>query len=376
MKLHFPIEQLWRQVRKMGAQERSYSLDAPTLITTTFDPRVEQLNGSGTDIALEDVDVTGGLLSSHGAQIILYIPDHGKWLDKALINGHDGNKFHVADCTMLEKMRKKNRFQRYKALVNITGDFNVFGFSVSQRQSVEGSARLRVCINCLKHLNYKGYVTERGQASQILSRFNLKDFFAEHSTLFRYLPTAFIEPKSGYADDWKEISRNFRARKNYSCESCGVDLNGHKNLLHCHHTDGNKRHNSAANLQALCADCHRKQPLHDHMYVKAADLSVIHKLRKNQGVLGDTTDWNDLFQLIDPPYQGLLRLYKSRNEPKPEIGYEVVDASGAVKAEAEMAWPRTKFAVVGDQKAKESWGALGWKVETLEEALRGFRDGK
>jgi hypothetical protein len=376
MKLHFPIEQLWRQVWKMGAQERSYSLDAPTLITTTFDPRVEQLNGSGTDIALEDVDVTGGLLSSHGAQIILYIPDHGKWLDKALINGHDGNKFHVADCTVLEKMRKKNRFQRYKALVNITGGFDIFGYSSSQVCGMETTARLRVCMMCLTHLNYKGYTTELGRKSQILHDFNLKDFFAEHSTLFRYLPTAFIELKSGYANDWKKISRNFRARKNYSCESCGVDLNGHKNLLHCHHTDGNKRHNSAANLQALCADCHRKQPLHDHMYVKTADLSVIQKLRKNQGVLGDTTDWNDLFQLIDPPYQGLLRLYKSRNEPKPEIGYEVIDSSGAVKAEVEIAWPSAQFAVVDDEPAGQRLSALGWRSVTLEEALRGFRDKK
>jgi len=129
-------------------------------------------------------------------------------------------------------------------------------------------------------------------------------------------------------------------------------------------------------MQALCADCHRKQPLHDHMYVKTADLSVIQKLRKNQGVLGDTTDWNDLFQLIDPPYQGLLRLYKSRNEPKPEIGYEVIDSSGAVKAEVEIAWPSAQFAVVDDEPAGQRLSALGWRSVTLEEALRGFRDKK
>jgi hypothetical protein len=374
MKLHFPIEQLWRLVRKMGAQERQYSLNAP--VTEPVPDIVTRFNQGGAEIALEDVDVTGGVLGSHGAQIVLYIPDQGQGIDEVLQDGPKGKKVHVADCQTLEQMRQRNRFQRYQAVVNVTGDFNVFGFSMSQRKSVEGTARLRVCINCLKHLNYKGYVTEREQASQILNRFNLKDFFAEHSTLFRYLPTAFIEPKSGYADDWQEISRNFRARKNYSCENCRVDLNAHKNLLHCHHIDGNKRNNSVTNLQALCADCHRKQPLHDNMYVKAADLSVIQKLRKNQGVLGYTTDWNDLFQLIDPPYQGLLRLYKSRNEPKPEIGYEVMDASGAVKAEVEIAWPNAKFAVVGNELSKQRLSTLGWKAVTLEEALRGFRDRK
>ena len=374
MKLHFPIEQLWRQVQKMGAQERQYSLNAP--VAEPVPDIVTRFNQGGAEIVLEDVDVIGGVLGSHGAQIVLYIPDQGQGIDEVLQDGPKGKKVHVADCQTLEQMRQRNRFQRYQAVVNVTGDFNVFGFSMSQRQSVEGTARLRVCINCLKHLNYKGYVTERGQASQILSRFNLKDFFAEHSTLFRYLPTAFIEPKSGYADDWQEISRNFRARKNYSCESCRVDLNAHKNLLHCHHIDGNKRNNSVTNLQALCADCHRKQPLHDNMYVKAADLSVIQKLRKSQGVLGDTTDWNDLFQLIDPPYQGLLRLYRSRNEPKPEIGFGVMDASGKVSAEVEIAWPRAKFAVVDDEAAKLRLSALGWKAVTLEEALRKFRDGK
>lgn len=371
MKLHFPVEELWAQVKKMGASPVKYKLEVS--VSQPLPEIITRFNQGGEDIALGDVENVGGLLSSHGAQIVLYIPDHGQNIDSAIANGANGKKVHVADCITLEEMRKKNRFQRYRAVVNTTGDFEIFGFSVTQGMRIESTARLRVCINCLKHLNYKGYVTDPRRQREILAQFNLKDFFAEHSTLFRYLPTSFIEKKEGYSDDWESISKRFRESKNFICESCHVDLSSQKHLLHAHHIDGNKRNNQISNLMALCADCHRKQPLHDYMYVKAKEMSLLQQLRKEQGILKNTTGWDDLIELADSAYEGLLRYYQREGNMKPEIDYQVTGPGGAILAEAKVAWPDAKYAVVNEDADKKILVSLGWKVVTLAEALREFR---
>lgn len=372
MKLRFPVDALWAQINKIGAPKREYALDSA--IREPLPPIVT--SAGGIDVTIDEIDTPGGLLSSNGAQVVLYIPNQDKNIDRALVDGSAGKKVHIADCITLEQMRQKNRFQKYRAVVNVTGDFDVFGFSMIQRQHIESTSRLRVCINCLKYLNYKGYMTSPSESRKILSDFNLKDFFAENSTLFRYLPTSFTERKSGYSDDWKAISEQFRTSKNYTCESCHLDLNLSKHLLHAHHVDGNKRNNQYSNLKALCADCHRKQPLHDHMFIKAKDMALLQKLRKEQGILSSAADWEDLFALVDPPYAGLLRFYHRDKQSKPEIGYEITDSKNAVIAEIEIAWPGAKFGVVGNQSEQKKLAALGWKAVTLEDALREFRDRK
>ncbi|TYC63823.1 HNH endonuclease [Marinobacter sp. BW6] len=374
MKLHFPVEQLWAQVRKMGAAERPYTLNIS--LPDPLPDIVNRFNEGGAEIELKDVETTGGLLSSNGAQIVLYIPDQGQNIDSVLENGHEGKKVHVADCQTLEQMRQRNRFQRYRAVVNTSGDFEVFGYSKNTFSSREGSARLRVCINCLKHLNYRGYVSTPARQREILSQFDLKNFFAHYSSLFRYLPKSFIEDKGGYAENWKEVSARYRESKEYICESCGVDLKQAKALLHTHHIDGNKRNNNEANLQALCADCHRKQPLHDHMYIKQRDMLIIQQFRKAQNIIGASTSWDELFGLVDSAFEGLLRLYQQQGSAKPEIGYEITGADGAVVAESEIAWPSAEFAVVGNATEKNNLESMGWRAVTLEEALREFRDRK
>ncbi|SEI64182.1 hypothetical protein SAMN05421831_10657 [Allopseudospirillum japonicum] len=366
MKLSFPADALWQQVQKMGAVKAEYTLDSvlkdppPPIVTTP----------EGLDVPLDEVTTPGGLLGYDGAQVVLYIPDHGKKIDTVLAQGDKGNRVHIANCQTLDDMRRKKRFQRYRAVVNITGDFEVFGFSMSRNRDVEGKARLQVCINCLKHLNYKGYLTESSRKREIIiNSFSLKEFFAENSTLFRYLPTAFTERKSGYTDDWKNVSQSYRTRQNFTCESCRVDLNQHKYLLHTHHSDGNKRNNHSSNLIALCADCHRKQPLHDHMFIKASDMALLQKLRQQQGLLNSNSDWEDIFQLIDPPYEGLVRLYRKNNVMKPEVGYEITDDQGQVIAEVELAWPDDKFAITKSEDQKMVLAKIDWTAQTLQEAL-------
>jgi hypothetical protein len=353
----------------MGAVDKDFSLDVASAVPL---PPI-LTNAGGIDVTIEEIDTAHGLLSSNGAQVVLFIPDHGSRVDSVLADGKDGRRVHIADCITLEQMRQKNRFQKYRAVVNVTGDFEIFGVSQANREPVDGTARLHVCINCLKHLNYHGYVTEPKTQHQIRQDFNLKDFFAENSTLFRFLPTSFIERKAGYADNWPQVSEQFRSSRDFVCGQCNLDLKQWKYLLHAHHIDGNKRHNQYANLMALCVDCHRKQPLHDFMFIKAKDMTQLQSLRHEQGIFGDASSWDDTFKLVDPPFQGVLRFYKADGAVKPEIGYEIVDKTGRVIAEVEIAWPNAKLAVVADFGSLKTLKALGWKVETLESALKKFR---
>jgi hypothetical protein len=370
MKLISPASQLWSLVEQMGAEPVDFEMS----IEPRQPPVIETIETSGLDVILEEVESTGGLLSYSGRQVVLYIPDQGRSIDEVLVDGwNKGKKVHVADCKVLDNMRKKNRFERYRAVANTSGQFEVFGTSYRTGQNVEGTASLRACIVCLKHLNYKGYVTEPGKQGEILKSFNLEEFFLSYSTLFRTLPSAIRQKQGGYAANWSEISKALREKRNWQCESCELDLSEHRHLLDAHHVNGNKADNDDANLRALCKDCHRKQPMHGHMGISSSDMAVIQRLRHAQGVLSGNDSWSEVIELADTSFEGLLRLYQKDRRATPEVGYDVLDGSGAVSVQAEVAWPGEKFAVVMDEGERQLIEAGGWRCQTLAEALRTYQ---
>jgi hypothetical protein len=56
--------------------------------------------------------------------------------------------------------------------------------------------------------------------------------------------------------------RNLSALKSDTCDRCGF-VPEHPQQLDMHHADGNRLNNDPANLQTLCANCHRLQ----HIYI-------------------------------------------------------------------------------------------------------------
>ena len=369
MKLISPAGQLWSLVRQMGADTVEFDIG-----TKPRDPFEIKLEGAGIDVPLKDVEPTGGLLSYAGRQVVLYIPDQDRRIDEVLIDGwNKGKKVHVADCKVLDDMRRKKRFERYRAVANTSGKFEVFGTSYQTGKDVEGTAELRACKVCLKYLNYRGYATDPGKQIQILKSFNLEDFFLSYSTLFRTLPSAIRQKQGGYSSDWSEISKALRKKRNWCCESCKLDLSKNPQLLDAHHVNGNKADNDESNLKALCKDCHRKQPMHGHMGISSKDMVAVQRLRHEQGVLGGDGDWEDIIKLADTSFEGLLRLYQKDQRDLPEVGYEILDGRGAVAVQVEVAWPADKYAVVIHDKEKQSLEAVSWRCHTLSEALRTYQ---
>ncbi|MEE2749305.1 MAG: HNH endonuclease signature motif containing protein, partial [Pseudomonadota bacterium] len=283
----------------------------------------------------------------------------------------EGNKFHVADCQKLDEMRSNNRFGRYKATYNVSGKFEIFGTNGYRGEDISGEAELHVCKFCLGYLNYRGY-KDSAQANRksVYDNFVIGEFLSKYSTLFRSMPKreALVD-MAGYADNWKDISRDLRDSRNWTCECCGVNLRNTPALLHTHHINGVKRDNRPENLKALCIDCHRKQPQHDYMRVTHAQMQMINRLRKEQSLLQQDS-WDELIDLADTSVTDLLRHYQGKGHAKPVVGHELQAPTGEVMAVFELAWPDKRAAIAIDRDAIALGSQYGWRVMSVGDAIK------
>ncbi|WP_051326729.1 HNH endonuclease signature motif containing protein [Aliagarivorans taiwanensis] len=344
MKLDVNLSQLWACVEKMGADAISFDVgevwDDSDL---EFDA---QLSSSGIEISLDELESEHGLLSARGRQVILFIPDQGFSIDKAIDDPSQGRKFHIADCRTLDDMRRMNRFERYKITNNLSGQFPVYGNSKFDGFK-EADIPLRVCRNCLKKLNYHGVNNaSRAEVTSTVNNFNIEEFFSTYSSLFSRLPRQHVnDTNKGYTEDFKKISDRIRSDAGYICQHCKVDLTTDKHLLHTHHINGDKADNADINLVALCADCHRKEPFHGHMCIKHSDTQRINQLRNEQGVYSNC-DWPTVKRKADPALHGVLDYAERKGYSAPEVAYSVNTLGEKAPVVLELAWPHRKFGVV------------------------------
>jgi len=231
-------------------------------------------------VDIDEVEPINGVLSYKGRQILLYIPDHVWNVEAALEDGRVGNKYHIADCRTLEMMRDNNRFERYIATNDLSGYFKITG-TTEKNNVIEGRTNLSVCKNCLSKINYKNYNFDK---KSVFDEFSIEDFFDRYSQFFSSTPSRRIANKSDscYAGNWKEISDSYKAKNNYCCEECHIDLVEYKELLHTHHINGVKSDNRDENFKSLCLDCHRQEPNHQHMKISSTKIKKIHCIRRDQ----------------------------------------------------------------------------------------------
>lgn len=357
MKIRVDFSELSRLARMIGDSSAEFRLSNHMGAFEGIDID-ETLGGVGIEIDLESIDTDFNLLSYHGRQVLLYIKDHSMKFDAALQDPTKGNRFHVAHCSTLEEMRQKNRFQRYVAINRISGIFDIEdqrSWGGGRKAQVE----LKVCMNCLSKLNYRGAV-ERHARHEAFKRFSLKEFFSDYSSCFLYMPKAWNEDTNlGYTSDWAAISKAVRERAGYICSDCGVDLASHRHLCHTHHINRVKNDNRSGNLQVLCKDCHRRQPFHEGIFVSHTEMQTITELRRKGGKL-ERISWDKAFALSDIAVHGDLALLKNKGYRTPVIGYELQGADGEVIAEIEVAWPELRQGISVSNLQVPSWKI--WRV--------------
>jgi len=88
-----------------------------------------------------------------------------------------------------------------------------------------------------------------------------------------------------------------------------------------------------------------------------------------------SAEWIEACELVHPSLAGPLSKMANQGFATPTVGYELLDASGVVTAEAELAWPALRIAVVLHAGADAEFLAEGWTViradqGNFEELLR------
>ena len=88
----------------------------------------------------------------------------------------------------------------------------------------------------------------------------------------------------------------------------------------------------------------------------------------------DATDWTAAVELAATELHEAMTQWAAKDLPAPEVGYELADSGGKVLAEAELAWPPHKVAVLHGEEGAGAFEGAGWRVYSASEH-DGFVDG-
>ena len=368
MKLNVDFSELFRAVAPLEYVVTEFVLDGGAGDLEGISRALNRGMILGEGINLNQIDGANGVLNYDGHQVMLYIPDQGDNAEAVLKNGKLGTRVHVAECSIIELMREKGRLKRYDVISRLDGSFPVFGYDAEGE--VEGGTDLEACKNCLKILNYKGCNTQPESVNrQVFENFSFSQFFETYSSYFKSLPAKIAKSSTNYTDDWYSISSKLRNELDYKCEQCHVDLHSDKTLLHTLHINGNKANNKRSNLKVLCADCLKKHPRRESVYVSNTEVLKINTLRREQKHF-ETVDYALLLKRVDMALYGLIHKCQYRKLPLPELGVVVMEKE--LPLMIDIAWPAQQIAVLVDMSKAKMLLKQGWSVYSAFDTLTYF----
>ena len=106
------------------------------------------------------------------------------------------------------------------------------------------------------------------------------------------------------------------------------------------------------------------------------DLPIFKEETTATEVISPTSVLDELLEYCDERCRNLVRSCDEQGKPLPEVGYELQDEHGRVCAEAELAWPVKKLAVLLPEQSEASadFAAQGWKVFSTEDEQQKLLD--
>lgn len=208
MKLDIKFSRLDALIKIMGA---AHSQWRPGQVKLSARQILRRALAEGKEVSADQVGVLGSLLEHEGEQILLYIKDTRSDLDTLRNEPEKSRKFHIAECSTLEEMRRNNRFPRYHATSRLDGKFNCSWIDRETGKNGEVLAELSVCKNCLKEIAWKGYATSEQETARndIVRNFYIAEFLRTYETLFYSYPdkTASTPVTATYVQEWERFQK-------------------------------------------------------------------------------------------------------------------------------------------------------------------------
>ena len=83
----------------------------------------------------------------------------------------------------------------------------------------------------------------------------------------------------------------------------------------------------------------------------------------------DSDDWAAAMELATKPLHPAMRQWAATGLPAPDMGFELTDDKGEVQAEAELAWPKERVAVLHGEQAENTaaFERGGWQMFSPDE---------
>jgi len=228
------------------------------------------LVSKGIDVDFEEINVLkDGTLAYKDSRVLVYIRDIPEYVRQYGNEEISLPKFHLAWCSTLDSMKKKNKFGKYVVSTKNDGKFEICRIgNIEKKHSLEN---LTVCRNCLKSISFEGYdkVSQKNR-DNIVNNFTIIKFFENYPRqLFLEKPkyNNYSSPLNTYSKNFNEIAKKLKEKYGWKCQSCGYILadNEMKQYLHAHHINGQKNDNSEKNLKIICLKCHAEEDGHSHM---------------------------------------------------------------------------------------------------------------
>lgn len=186
-------------------------------------------------------------------------------------------KFHLLKCRTIQEFISSGRFkQRYE-----WSNSDVNNLIDKQTGTKYNDTKLEVCSYCKSD-----YFDEIGDTEDFFDSLDKSELEEDNIEVDIF----------GYVRGKEKISKDYRKRQNYTCESCSLEPknNLHKRWWHTHHADGDKTNNTLQNLKCLCLLCHSNvDTRHRENFKKGAMPSQIEFFKK---------DYNEELRKLNNPY--------------------------------------------------------------------------